>query len=60
MLRGIVGFRFSIMRLEGKWKMSQNREVQDREGVAKGLGRRGNVEDLEMADLVLRYIMPRV
>ena len=60
MLRGIVGFRFSIMRLEGKWKMSQNREVQDREGVAKGLGRRGNVEDLEMADLVLRYIVPRV
>jgi predicted FMN-binding regulatory protein PaiB len=48
------------MRLEGKWKMSQNREVQDREGVAKGLGKRGNVEDLEMADLVLRYIVPRV
>ena len=25
MLRGIVGFRFAITRLEGKWKMSQNR-----------------------------------
>jgi predicted FMN-binding regulatory protein PaiB len=24
MLRGIVGFRFVITRLEGKWKMSQN------------------------------------
>lgn len=28
MLRGIVGFRFVITRLEGKWKMSQNREMQ--------------------------------
>jgi transcriptional regulator len=27
MLRGIVGFRFVITRLEGKWKMSQNREA---------------------------------
>jgi predicted FMN-binding regulatory protein PaiB len=24
MLRGIVGLRFVITRLEGKWKMSQN------------------------------------
>ena len=30
MLRGIVGSRFAIARLKGKWKMSQNREVQDR------------------------------
>jgi transcriptional regulator len=27
MLRGIVGFRFAITRLEGKWKMSQNRDA---------------------------------
>ena len=39
MLRGIVGFRFVIIRLEGKWKMSQNREIQDAEGVIGGLGR---------------------
>ena len=31
MLRGIVGFRFPVTRLEGKWKMSQNRDMQDRE-----------------------------
>ena len=36
MLRGIVGFRFAITRLEGKWKMSQNREMQDRAGVVGG------------------------
>ena len=40
MLRGIVGFRFPVTRLEGKWKMSQNRDLQDRDGVAKGLARR--------------------
>ena len=39
MLRGIVGFRFVITRLEGKWKMSQNRETQDRAGVVSGFAR---------------------
>jgi len=52
MLRGIVGFRFAITRLEGKWKMSQNREMQDREGVVNGLARRGVGEDLEVAEAV--------
>ena len=58
MLRGIVGFRFAITRLEGKWKMSQNREMRDREGVVKGLGQRGAVDDLEMVELVSRHIKP--
>jgi transcriptional regulator len=58
MLRGIVGFRFGITRLEGKWKMSQNREMKDREGVATGLGKRGDGDDLEMAEIVLRQIKP--
>jgi transcriptional regulator len=37
MLRGIVGFALPIARLEGKWKMSQNRPEQDRAGVVAGL-----------------------
>jgi len=56
MLGGIVGFRFAITRLEGKWKMSQNRESQDQLGVTQGLGQRGHADDLEMADLVLREL----
>lgn len=36
-LKGIVGFRLPITRLEGKWKMSQNRPEQDRAGVVAGL-----------------------
>jgi transcriptional regulator len=58
MLRGIVGFRFAVTRLEGKWKMSQNREMKDRAGVVKGLGERAEGDDGEIAALVQRYITP--
>lgn len=58
MLRGIVGFRFAISRLEGKWKMSQNREMQDRGGVMQGLRRRGQGDDAEIADYVASEIKP--
>jgi transcriptional regulator len=54
MLRGIVGFRFAITRLEGKCKMSQNRTPQDREGVVKGLTLRDRGDDREIAELVAR------
>ncbi len=37
MLRGIIGFEIPIARLEGKWKMSQNRPPADRAGVITGL-----------------------
>jgi transcriptional regulator len=37
MLKGIVGFALPIARLEGKWKMSQNRPAADRPGVVDGL-----------------------
>ncbi len=37
MLAGIVGIRLLISRLEGKWKISQNRTPEDRAGVIQGL-----------------------
>jgi transcriptional regulator len=43
-LKGIVGFALPIARLEGKWKMSQNRPAADRAGVAEGLGGEGRDE----------------
>lgn len=58
MLRGIVGFRFEIVRLEGKWKMSQNREMRDRAGTVQGLARRGAGEDAQVAALVARHVVP--
>jgi len=56
MVRAIVGFRFAIDRLEGKWKMSQNREMGDRAGVVKGLAARDQGDDAEVAELVSRHI----
>jgi transcriptional regulator len=52
MLRGIVGFRFRVARLEGKWKMSQNRELEDRDGVVRGLRSRSDGDDLRVADAI--------
>ena len=49
MLEGIVGVELTITRLEGKWKVSQNRSGADRRGVAEGLEREGRVA---MAQLV--------
>lgn len=37
MLKGIVGLRMQITRLDGKRKLSQNRHDADRAGVAEGL-----------------------
>jgi transcriptional regulator len=56
MLRGIVGFRFVITRLEGKWKMSQNRVTSDRAGVVEGLGQRHTGDDTEIATYVARQL----
>ena len=52
MLRGIVGVRIEITRLEGKWKMSQNREAQDRAGVVAGLGGEAGARAAAVAALV--------
>jgi transcriptional regulator len=44
MLKGIVGFAVPITRLEGKWKMSQNRPAADRAAVIGGLENAGQEE----------------
>ena len=53
--RGIVGMRFTIDRLEGKAKMSQNRELPDRAGVVAGLKGRKTEADAKVADLVAAH-----
>jgi transcriptional regulator len=54
LVRGIVGLKLTIRRLEGKLKMSQNRPTGDRAGVVEGLAQRGNGEDAVIASLVAR------
>lgn len=48
-LRAIVGVEIPIGRIEGKWKVSQNRPEADRAGVVTGLRERGSET---MSDLV--------
>jgi transcriptional regulator len=54
LVRGIVGLTFTIRRLEGKLKMSQNRSADDRRGVVEGLGQRASGEDATIAALVAK------
>lgn len=42
MLKAIVGIEIPVRRLQGKWKMSQNRLPQDRDGVVRGLEAQGD------------------
>lgn len=42
-IRGIIGVEIPIGRIEGKWKMSQNRSKADRRGVFLGLQEEGGV-----------------
>ena len=45
-LKGIVGIEIPIARIEGKWKVSQNRPAVDQAGVVAGL--RGNGDDADI------------
>lgn len=47
-IRGIVGLEIPVSRMEGKWKVSQNRSEADRAGVRLGLSETGS----PMAELV--------
>ena len=52
MLNGIVGFELPIHRLEGKWKVSQNRTASEKQGVIAGLTALDTPASLTMKNLV--------
>ncbi|MGA9039916.1 MAG: FMN-binding negative transcriptional regulator [Terriglobales bacterium] len=51
-LKGIVGLELCIRRLEGKWKVSQNRTAREQQGVIDGLTELNTPESLAMRALV--------
>lgn len=51
-LEGIVGFEIPIERLEGKFKLNQNRSVADREGVVRALEQSSHPDEREIARLM--------
>lgn len=50
-MKGVIGIEIPISRIEGKWKVSQNRPAADREGVVAGLLAQGRQSEA-MAALV--------
>jgi transcriptional regulator len=52
LLNSIVGFEIAIERLEGKWKMSQNRSGADRRTVVAALETSGTEAAAEMAKII--------
>ena len=51
-LKAITGLRLPIDRLEGKWKLSQNRTDADREGVLAGLDQQDDEASRQMASAI--------
>jgi len=51
-LKAIVGFEMAIQRLEGKWKLSQNRPAEDRAGTIAGLKEEGGPAEQAVAALM--------
>lgn len=53
MLNAIVGIELTITRIQAKWKVTQNRDTADRDGVADGLNVSGASErDVRMSQIV--------
>ncbi|MGF6709582.1 transcriptional regulator [Luteibacter sp. W1I16] len=49
MLKGIVGIRMPLDRIEGKWKLGQNRTAEDRQGAAALLAERTGDDEQAIA-----------
>ncbi len=56
LLNGIVGFSLSFERLEGKFKLSQDKKPEDYAGVIAGLEARGDAASLAVAAAMRRVM----
>lgn len=54
MLTQIVGFRVTVEKLEGKWKLNQNQPADRRERVVLALRARGDENSLAVAEMMAR------
>jgi transcriptional regulator len=54
-MRAAVGFRLGITRLEGAFKLSQNKGEADRDGVVSGLRQAGNTGLADAMDAVVKH-----
>ncbi|MEP6754504.1 MAG: FMN-binding negative transcriptional regulator [Chthonomonadales bacterium] len=59
MARAIVGFRLKPTRIQGKWKMSQNRSVEDAKGAAEHLSAEQHPDQIETARIMQNLLDKR-
>jgi transcriptional regulator len=52
LLKGIVGFKIEITRIEGKWKISQNQSVERQRKVIAALEKYGGENAIKIAELM--------
>jgi transcriptional regulator len=60
LLRAIVGLELRITRLEGKFKLSQNRPAADQQGVLAGLQRQGDAGSAALAEAMRAALRPAI
>jgi transcriptional regulator len=58
MLSGIAGFEIAIERMEGKFKLSQNRDAADRRRVIAALSESAGTGDRALAEFMSRHAAP--
>lgn len=56
MLQGIVGFQIEIARIEGKYKLSQNKSAETQQRVIDALRSSADPGAVELADFMVRYL----
>lgn len=55
LMRGVVGLRFVVDRIEASFKLSQNKSVEDRQAVVTKLEHNGSDEARAMAEVMRRF-----
>jgi transcriptional regulator len=58
MLAGIVGFEIAVERIEGKFKLSQNRDAADRRRVIAAPADSARIDDRTLAEFMARHAAP--
>ena len=54
-MKGIVGFRIQIEKIDGKWKLSQNRDKEDHQNIIKQLEKLGEINANLVAEEMQRH-----
>ncbi len=55
-MKGIVGFRIAIQKIEGKWKLSQNRDKEDHQNIIRQLEMLDDINAQKVAEEMKKYM----